>query len=147
MTIELAQPDPPTANVVLTFTYYPDKAGKWRWRCRAPNGKIVAVSGETFYNKASAERAATRMAAYFAQEVQVVTGVQAKQKKQTRFSEPYWPFIIQGRARWGRITPYRLGRMLGDAGSDLPNPYDPGSIGYKHFQQGRDAAPQKQEPA
>jgi uncharacterized protein len=31
-----------------TFGYYLDKQIKWRWRLRAPNGKIIAASGENF---------------------------------------------------------------------------------------------------
>lgn len=30
---------------------YADKAGFWRWRRRAANGKIVASSGESFSSK------------------------------------------------------------------------------------------------
>jgi uncharacterized protein len=32
---------------------YRDDAKEWRWRLKATNGKIVAVSGEGYKNKAS----------------------------------------------------------------------------------------------
>lgn len=137
MTIELAEPDP-TLGVtpVLTFTYYPDKSGKWRWRCRAPNNKIVAVSGESFYNKATAERAATRMAQYFSQDVQVVTGLTPKTSAVSKFPEAYWPFITKARAKWGRLTAFRLGGELGLAGATLANPYEQGSVAHRQFKDG-----------
>lgn len=37
-------------------TVYKARDG-WRWRLRAANGRIVAVSGEAFANKWNAERA------------------------------------------------------------------------------------------
>ena len=37
---------------------YQDKAGGWRWRAKAPNGRIVADSGEAYHSKWNAERAA-----------------------------------------------------------------------------------------
>ena len=33
---------------------------RWRWRIVARNGRIVAVSGEAFYNRATARRALTK---------------------------------------------------------------------------------------
>jgi uncharacterized protein YegP (UPF0339 family) len=36
---------------------YPDRGGKFRWRIRARNRKIVAVSGEAFASERNAERA------------------------------------------------------------------------------------------
>ena len=39
---------------------YEDAGGGWRWRKRAPNGRIVSVSGESFYGEQEAERAADR---------------------------------------------------------------------------------------
>ena len=35
---------------------YQDDAGEWRWRSVAPNGRIVACSGEGFVSKYNAER-------------------------------------------------------------------------------------------
>ena len=39
-----------------TFELYRDRAGEYRWRLRAPNGKIIADSAEGYVNKADAER-------------------------------------------------------------------------------------------
>lgn len=36
---------------------YKDKAGEWRWRLKARNGKIVADSGEGYASKRNARRA------------------------------------------------------------------------------------------
>jgi len=33
------------------FEVYQDKAGKWRWRFRASNSKIIADSGEGYKDK------------------------------------------------------------------------------------------------
>ena len=33
------------------FEVYKDKAGEWRWRLRASNGKIIGDSGEGYKNK------------------------------------------------------------------------------------------------
>jgi uncharacterized protein YegP (UPF0339 family) len=35
----------------------PSKAGRWRWRLRAANGRIVANGGEAFHDRWNAERA------------------------------------------------------------------------------------------
>jgi uncharacterized protein YegP (UPF0339 family) len=43
------------------LTTYQDKAGGHRWRMQAPNGKIVADSGEAYASKRSAERAAAKL--------------------------------------------------------------------------------------
>ena len=37
------------------FEVYKDKAGEWRWRLRASNGKIIADSGEGYINKQDCE--------------------------------------------------------------------------------------------
>lgn len=37
---------------------YIDEGGRWRWRIRANNKKIVACSGESFYDKHNAKRGA-----------------------------------------------------------------------------------------
>lgn len=34
------------------YEIYKDKGGYWRWRYQASNGKIIADSGESYYNKA-----------------------------------------------------------------------------------------------
>ena len=42
---------------------YPDEAGRWRWRAKARNGKVTAVSGESFHSAGNAWKAAEREAA------------------------------------------------------------------------------------
>lgn len=39
---------------------YPDGAEKWRWRAIAKNGKVTAVSGESFDSAGNARKAAIR---------------------------------------------------------------------------------------
>ena len=39
----------------MHFTLYEDRAGEWRWRLVAANGKTVADSGESYTTKANAE--------------------------------------------------------------------------------------------
>jgi uncharacterized protein YegP (UPF0339 family) len=39
---------------------YLDKAGAWRWKRVAPNGEIIADSGESYTRLSDAERAASR---------------------------------------------------------------------------------------
>ena len=45
---------------MIKFYIYPDKAGKWRWRAVAKNGRKVAVSGESFASKSNAKNAALK---------------------------------------------------------------------------------------
>lgn len=40
------------------FVTFEDKAGKWRWRLVADNGRKIATSGESFYSRTNAQRAA-----------------------------------------------------------------------------------------
>ena len=40
------------------------------------------------------------------------------------------------RERFGRVTPFRLGLVMGKAGADMPSPYPATSIGTKHYKQG-----------
>lgn len=40
---------------------YQDAAGEWRWKRVAPNGEIIADSGEGYTRLADAERAAARV--------------------------------------------------------------------------------------
>jgi hypothetical protein len=47
------------------FKFYQDAGMKWRWRCTTVKGRSVAVSGESFFNKATAIRAARQEAAYY----------------------------------------------------------------------------------
>jgi uncharacterized protein YegP (UPF0339 family) len=39
---------------------FQDKAGGWRWKRVAPNGEIIATSGESYTRLSDAERAASR---------------------------------------------------------------------------------------
>jgi uncharacterized protein YegP (UPF0339 family) len=39
-----------------TFEVYEDSAGAWRWRLVAPNGNIIADSGEGYSSKQGAKR-------------------------------------------------------------------------------------------
>lgn len=39
-----------------TFEVYEDSAGEWRWRLVAPNGNIIADSGEGYSSKQGAKR-------------------------------------------------------------------------------------------
>lgn len=39
---------------IAKLELYLDKALKWRWRLRRPNGKLVSTSGENFSNKTKA---------------------------------------------------------------------------------------------
>jgi len=38
------------------FQVYEDNAGEWRWRLVAPNGNIIADSGEGYVSKQGAQR-------------------------------------------------------------------------------------------
>ncbi len=38
----------------MYYEIYKDKAGEWRWRLKARNGRIVANSGEGYKRKSSA---------------------------------------------------------------------------------------------
>lgn len=40
------------------FEVYADAAGQYRWRLIASNGQKIASSGESFYNREDARRAA-----------------------------------------------------------------------------------------
>ena len=44
------------------FEAYADTGGRWRWRSKAPNGRIAAVSGESFASRKNAIRAARKEA-------------------------------------------------------------------------------------
>jgi uncharacterized protein YegP (UPF0339 family) len=33
------------------FEVYQDRADKWRWHLKAPNGEIIADSGQGYYNR------------------------------------------------------------------------------------------------
>jgi uncharacterized protein YegP (UPF0339 family) len=48
------------------FEVYQDVGGSWRWRLVAvENGRIVAVSGESFDSKQNAERAVETESSYY----------------------------------------------------------------------------------
>lgn len=42
-------------------TVYKDRAGEWRWRRVAPNGRIIADSGEGYKNRGHATAMAKRV--------------------------------------------------------------------------------------
>ena len=52
----------PATAPVYTVRVYKDAQDKFRWRLVAPNRRIVASSGESFWSRANAERAAARLA-------------------------------------------------------------------------------------
>ena len=43
------------------LSVYPDKKGLYRWHFTAPNGRIIADSGEGYKTRSNALRAARRM--------------------------------------------------------------------------------------
>jgi uncharacterized protein YegP (UPF0339 family) len=44
-------------SATLTFVTYTDKAGEFRWRLEATNGKSIATSGEGYKNKRDRDHA------------------------------------------------------------------------------------------
>jgi uncharacterized protein YegP (UPF0339 family) len=53
---------------------YQDKAGGWRWRLRARNGRIVAESGEGYSSKRKVLQACDRMWRYAWDEIACAGG-------------------------------------------------------------------------
>lgn len=53
--------------MIWKFEIYQDAAREWRWRLVAPNGKIIADSGEGYVTHANARRAAENVRARIAQ--------------------------------------------------------------------------------
>jgi uncharacterized protein YegP (UPF0339 family) len=47
----------------MTIEIYRDKAAEWRWRAKASNGAIIAVSGEGYINIADMRTALFRLRA------------------------------------------------------------------------------------
>lgn len=41
----------------MAYYMYKDTANQWRWRLVAQNGKIIAVSSESYWNKADCRNA------------------------------------------------------------------------------------------
>jgi uncharacterized protein YegP (UPF0339 family) len=41
----------------MTFSIYSDSKSEYRWRLRATNGQIIAVSGEGYVHKADCQHA------------------------------------------------------------------------------------------
>ena len=37
------------------FDMYKDSRGEWRWRLKAPNGQVIATSGEGYKDKTGCE--------------------------------------------------------------------------------------------
>lgn len=46
------------------------------------------------------------------------------------------PHRLAVRARGHRVTPYRIGYVVGLNGEDLPNSYTPGSVGASNYREG-----------
>lgn len=46
------------------FQIFKDIAGGYRWRLRAPNGEVIATSGESYVYKSGAESAVQRIKTY-----------------------------------------------------------------------------------
>lgn len=59
--VERVQEDAPGADILAAgtphFEVYEDRAGEWRWRLIASNGRIVADSGEGYSTESGARRA------------------------------------------------------------------------------------------
>src|SRR6266550_3573904 len=43
--------DLPFTEDLMTYHYYKDSKGEWRWRLKAANGRIIADSGEGYKNE------------------------------------------------------------------------------------------------
>ena len=55
--VEPTEPAGAEAKNTKAFEIHEDKAGKWRWRLRARNGELVAMSDQGFASKAGAVKA------------------------------------------------------------------------------------------
>jgi large subunit ribosomal protein L21 len=55
--VEPAEPGPAEAKNTKAFEIHEDKAGKWRWRLRARNAELVAMSDQGFASKAGVIKA------------------------------------------------------------------------------------------
>jgi hypothetical protein len=60
-----------TTTVQRIFKPYIDKGGRWRWRCTTVKGRTVSASGESFFNKSTAIRAARQEAHYYGDAAEV----------------------------------------------------------------------------
>jgi uncharacterized protein YegP (UPF0339 family) len=47
----------------MTYYYYKDAKGEWRWRLKATNGRILADSGEGYKNQQDCKDAIDRIKA------------------------------------------------------------------------------------
>ena len=36
----------------MTYSYWKDASGQWRWHLQAGNNRIIATSGESYWNEA-----------------------------------------------------------------------------------------------
>jgi uncharacterized protein YegP (UPF0339 family) len=36
---------------IMTYEYWKDASGQWRWHLKAANGKLIANGGESFFNE------------------------------------------------------------------------------------------------
>jgi uncharacterized protein YegP (UPF0339 family) len=52
----------PSSRALKIF-YYRDIRGEWRWHMKAPNGQVIADSGEGYSSKGNVQRAAAVMVA------------------------------------------------------------------------------------
>lgn len=50
-----------TDSTVDTIHVYRDHAGQWRWNFKAPNGRILADSGEGYEHKSDCEESMRRV--------------------------------------------------------------------------------------
>jgi len=68
------------------FEIYLDNSAKseWRWRLKADNGKIIAVSGEGYSNKADCEES-IRLVKHLVPDAQVVEVLQGRIANLTQF--------------------------------------------------------------
>lgn len=53
---------------------YRNAAGKWSWRLKSPNHKIVAVPGEDFASKRNARRSAETVIRLFGSKITITEG-------------------------------------------------------------------------
>jgi uncharacterized protein YegP (UPF0339 family) len=84
---------------------YADNAGEHRWRMKAPNGKIVADSGEGYERRAAAIKAASKLCEL------------AKPNRRTKFLQ----FVdADGHHRWHLVAPN--GRRIADCGEPYATP-------------------------
>ena len=55
----------------MRIVMYQDKAGEWRWRLLAPNGRILCDSGEGYTTKPGVRRSIANFVKYLASDIPV----------------------------------------------------------------------------